>query len=162
MSRSPLTQGSRHLPPWLIFDVSRRAMRLLYPIMFLLCLMVVGCSQPSVTPPTETPRRESGVLLLDNRGGFSHAGRRIVLRADGSYTDTTYTDVIGDEHTKRGVYTLNPERTHLLLSPEGSASQELFRVDYSGQQYWVRESDRERITQPSESWLRQISVRVVP
>ena len=132
-------------------------MRLLRPVSVLICLLVVGCSHPSATPHVE-----SGVLLLDNRGGFSHAGRRIALRTDGSYTDTTYTDVIGDEHTKRGHYTLNPERTLLVLSPEGGASQELFRVDYGGQQYWVRESDRERITQPSESWLRQISVRVVP
>lgn len=139
--------------------VSRRAMRLFQPVAFLFCLLVVGCSQPQ---PSATPHRESGVLLLDNRGGFSHAGRRIALRADGSYADTTYTDVIGDEHTKKGHYTLNPERTLLVLSPEGGASQELFRVDYSGQQYWVREADRERITQPSQSWLRQISVRVVP
>jgi len=136
--------------------VSHRVMRLLQPVVFLFCLLVVGCSHPSATPP-----RESGVLLLDNRGGFSHAGRRIALRPDGSYTDTAYTDVIGDEHTKTGHYTLNPERTRLVLSPEDGASQELFRVDYGGQQYWVRESDRQRITQPSESWLRQISVRVV-
>lgn len=101
-------------------------------------------------------------MQLDNHGGFSHAGRRIVLRSDGSYTDTAYTDVIGDEHTKAGHYVLTAERTQLVLSPDGDVSQELFRVDYSGQQYWVRESDRERITQPSESWLRQISVRVVP
>jgi hypothetical protein len=101
-------------------------------------------------------------LLLDNRGGYSHAGRRIVLRPDGSYTDATYTDVIGDEQTKRGHYTLNPERTHLILLSQSGEGQDLFRVDYGGQQYWVREADRERIKQPSESWLRQISVRVVP
>jgi hypothetical protein len=107
-------------------------------------------------------QRESAMMMLDNRGGFSHAGRRIALRADGSYTDTTYTDVVGDEHTKTGHYVLNSEKTHLVLSPDGGASQELFRVDYGGKQYWVHEADRERITQPSESWLRQISVRVVP
>jgi hypothetical protein len=101
-------------------------------------------------------------LVLDNRGGFSHGGRRIALRADGGYTDTSYTDVIGDEHTKHGYYTLNPERTRLILSADSGTSNELFRVDYRGQQYWVRESDRERITQPSESWLRQVSVRIVP
>jgi len=131
-------------------------MRLLRPVSVLICLLVVGCSHPSATP-----HRERGVLLLDNRGGFSHAGRSIALPTDGSYADTTYTDVIGDEHTKIGHYTLNPERTLLVLSPASGASQELFRVDYGGQQYWVREADRERITQPSESWLRQISVRVV-
>src|SRR3954469_13918565 len=113
-------------------------MRLLHSVAFLFFLLVVGCSQPS-----RTIRRESGVLLLDNRGGFSHAGRRIALRTDGSYTATTYTDVIGDEHTKRGRYTLNPERTHLILSPQSDEAQDLFRVDYGGQQYWVREADRE-------------------
>ena len=72
-------------------------MRLLQPLAFLICLLVVSCSHPSATQ-----HRESGILLLDNRGGFSHAGRRIALRADGSYTDTTYTDVIGEEHTTIG------------------------------------------------------------
>jgi hypothetical protein len=137
--------------------VSRRAMRVLLSVSLLICLLAVGCSHPSATP-----NRETGDLLLDNRGGFSHAGRRIVLRADGAYADTTYTDVLGDERTKYGRYTMNPERTHLMLSPEGGASQELFRVAYRDQQYWVRESERERITLPGESWLRQISVRVVP
>jgi hypothetical protein len=132
-------------------------MRLLQPVAFLFCLLVAGCSHPSATS-----HRESGVLLLDNRGGFSHAGRRIALRADGSYTDTTYTDVIGDGHTKKGHYTFNSERTHLILSPQSGEAQDLIRVDYGGQQYWVQEADRERITKSSESWLRQISVRVVP
>ena len=112
--------------------------------------------------PSSIPKGESISLLLDNHGGFSHAGRRIALRADGSYTDTTYTDVAGNEHSERGHYTLNPDRTHLVLSPDGDASQELFRVDYGEHQYWVRGADRERIEQPSESWLRQISVRVLP
>ena len=100
-------------------------------------------------------------MLLDNRGGFSHAGRRIALRSDGSYTDTAYSDVVGHEHTTTGHYTLNPERTQLILSPQAGEAQELFRVDYGGQQYWVRETDRERIIQRGESWLRQTSVRVV-
>lgn len=142
---------------WLSETVSRRAMRLLQPVALLICVLMVGCSHPSATQ-----RRESVVLLLDNHGGFSHAGRRIALRVDGSYIDTAYTDVIGDEHTTRGLYTLNQERTHLILSTGGSASQELFRIDYGGQQYWVREADRERVTQLSESWLRQISVRSIP
>ena len=89
--------------------VSRRAMRLVQPVAFLICMLVVGCSHPSATP-----HRESGVLLLDNRGGFSHDGRRIALRADGSYTDTNYTDVIGTEHTKKGRYTFRA-KTMLLL-----------------------------------------------
>ena len=83
------------------------------------------------------------------------------MLTNGGYTDTTYTDVVGDEHTKRGRYTLNAERTHLILSPDGGEKQELYRVDYAGQQYWVRQADRERIADSSEAWLRQISVRVV-
>jgi hypothetical protein len=100
-------------------------------------------------------------MLLDNQGGFTHAGRRIALRADGSYTDTTYTDA-GVEPSKSGRYTLNSERTHLTLSPNGGKIEYLYRVDYGGQQYWVREGDRERITQSGEASLRQTSVRVVP
>jgi hypothetical protein len=108
------------------------------------------------------PQQESGVTRLDNRGGFSHAGRRVALRSDGSYTDTRYTDVVGNERTTAGRYTLDMERRHLTLSPERGEVQHLYRVDYSGQQYWVRADERARITQASESWLRQISLRVVP
>jgi len=104
----------------------------------------------------------SPIVVGGTTVGFSHGGRRIALRNDGSYMDTIYTDVIGDEHTKRGNYTLNTEKTYLVLKPEGGTSQELFRVDYDGQQYWVPETDRDRITQPSESWLRQSSIKVVP
>jgi hypothetical protein len=108
-----------------------------------------------------TPHRDSAVLLLDNHGGFTHAGRRITLRSDGSYTDTTYTDT-GVETAKNGRYTLNPERTHLVLSPEGGKTEHLYPVDYGGKQYWVREAERERVSQPAEASLRQISLRVDP
>ena len=145
-------------------------MRLLQPLAVLICLLVPTCSHPSTTvsllsrtlPADHQSARESSVLLLDNRGGYSYVGRRIALHNDGTYTDTTYTDAIGGEHTQKGHYTLNPERTHLTLSPQSGAAQDLFRVNHGGQQYWVREADRERITQPSESRLRQTSVRVVP
>jgi len=132
-------------------------MDILKPLTLLICVLVVGCAQRGFPP-----HRDSDILLLDNRGGFSHAGRRIILRADGNYTDTAYTDVVGGEDTKRGRYILNPERTHLVLSPEEGETPDLYRVDFGGEQYWVREADRERITQPTESWLRQISVRDVP
>ncbi len=117
----------------------------------LICALIAGCAH-----------RENGAVLLDNRGGFSHAGRRIPLRADGSYTDTAYTDAVGGERAKRGRYTLNAERTHLVLSSEVGEAQHLYRVDYRGQQYWVRDDDRTRIVQSGEDWLRQISLRVVP
>jgi hypothetical protein len=108
------------------------------------------------------PQQESGVIRLDNRGGFSHAGRRVALLSDGSYRDTRYTDVVRDERTTAGHYTFDAEERHLTLSPERGEVQHLYRVDYGGQQYWVRTDERARITQSSESWLRQISLRVVP
>jgi hypothetical protein len=133
-------------------------------VTFLVCALVVGCSQPSVKPRSNRPvlLLDRAVLLLDNHGGVGHSGRRIELRTDGSYTDTIYSDFVGDEHTKAGHYALNPERTHLMLSPEGGETQDLYRVDYDGKQYWVREVDRRRITKSSESWLRQVSLRAVP
>jgi hypothetical protein len=117
-------------------------------------VVLTGCSS--------RPQQESGVTRLDNRGGFSHEGRRVALRSDGSYTDTRYTDVVGDERTTAGRYTLDLEQRHLTLSPERGNVQHLSRVDYSGQQYWVRADERARITQSREPWLRQISLRVVP
>jgi hypothetical protein len=100
------------------------------------------------------------MLLLDNHGGYSHAGRRIALHSDGTFTDTRYTDVVGDERANRGVYTLNDEKTHLTLSPARGEAEHLYRVDCSHQQYWVQEQDRSRITESGQSWLRQISLRV--
>ena len=170
MNLSGALAHRRPPPPAHDSDFNRRAMRLLHVIAVPICLLVLGCSHPSTTgsllsrtlPADHQSARESSVLLLDNRGGYSHVGRRIALHEDGSYADTTYTDAIEGEHTKNGHYTLNPERTHLILSPQSGAAQDLFRVNHGGQQYWVREADRERITQPSESRLRQTSVRVVP
>jgi hypothetical protein len=133
-------------------------MRIFHTLLYLFCFaLVVGCTQQSITP-----HRESTALLLDNHGGYSHAGRRIALLLDGSYTDTTYTDVVGDEHAKTGRYTLNAERTLLTLTPTHGEMQHLYRIDYGGQQYWVRDGERERITQSGEAQLRQISLTVVP
>jgi hypothetical protein len=121
---------------------------LLQTVIFLLCVLALGCA------PTHK-------VMLDNRGGISHAGRRIALLANGSYTDTHYTDALGHDRTERGRYTLNAEKTHLVLSPERGEKQNLYRVDYGGQQYWVREGERDGITQSGEFWLRQVSLRVV-
>lgn len=124
-------------------------MRALHPLVSLLCcVLLLGCSSGSV------------VLLLDNHGGFTHGGRRIELYSDGSYSDTRYTDVVGLESVEHGVYTLNHEKTHLILSSASGEAEHLYRVDYSRQQYWVHEEDRLRITQSGESSLRQISLRV--
>jgi len=43
--------------------------------------------------------------LLDNQGGFSHAGRRLELHPGSSYTEIRYTDVIGDARKTSGGYT---------------------------------------------------------
>ena len=127
-------------------------MRALLVIAF--AVILTGCISRS--------QQESGVTRLDNRGGFSHAGRRVALRPDGSFTDTRYTDVVGGERTTAGRYTLDAEQRHLTLSPERGEVQHLYRVDYSGEQYWVRADERAGIAQSSESWQRQISLRVVP
>ena len=133
-------------------------MRIFHPLFYLSCYMfVAGCTQPG-----ETRKPDSAMMLLDNHGGYSHAGRRITLHSDGSYTDTTYTDVVGAERAKSGRYTLNAERTLLILSPVGGETQNLYRIDFDGEQYWVHEDERGRITQSSEARLRQISLRVSP
>ncbi|MCE9591447.1 MAG: hypothetical protein K8S99_13080 [Planctomycetes bacterium] len=116
------------------------------------CALIVGCTQ----------RSENAGLLLDNHGGISHSGRWIELRADGSYTDTAYTDVPGDQHSATGRYTFNADRTLLTMTPERGETEHLYRIDYRAQQYWVHDDERERITRPGETWLRQVSLRVVP
>ena len=120
---------------------------------------LTACSTPQ---PSATQHREPGVVLLDNHGGFSHGGHRIELHPDGSYNQSTYSDVIGDDHTKHGRYTLTGERTLLTLSPHRGGAQRLYRVDYRGKQYWVRADERTRITKSDEDWLRQVSLRVIP
>ena len=81
------------------------------------------------------------------------------MQADGSYTDTRYTDVIGDQKTERGTCAFDPEKRHLTLSPTQGKAETLFRVDYRGQQYWVREQDMQRVADPADAWFRQISLR---
>ncbi len=133
-----------------------RTLRAFQSLLYLFCCIVlVGCTQ------RVTSHRKTAVLLLDNHGGVTHGGRRIEVRADGSYMDTSYADP-GAETAKNGRSTLNPERTQLVLSPDGGKTERLYRVDYDGQQYWVHEAERERITQAGEASLRQVSVRGVP
>lgn len=68
-------------------------------------------------------------MLFDNHDGLSFSARRIALRADGSYADMHYTDVVGHERVKRGVYSLDAEKTHLPLSPKGGQTEHLYHVD---------------------------------
>lgn len=134
--------------------VDCRTMRLLF---YLLCsALMVGCTQKSTAP-----RDEGALPLLDNHGGFAHSGRRVTLFPDGSYSDTTYTDVVDAKSmtTTRGVYTLDADRTHLTLRPERGEVEHLYRVDYCRCQYWVHDQERHRITESKETWLRQTSLR---
>jgi hypothetical protein len=136
--------------------VGRRTKGSLRLLLYLLCAALpVGCTQKSTAPPADgTPP------LLDNHGGFSHGGRRVVLLPDGSYSDTTYTDVLDAKPTMtRGVYTLSADRMHLILTPESGAAEHLYRVDYRQEQYWVHEEDQHRVTEASETELRQSSLR---
>jgi hypothetical protein len=100
-------------------------------------------------------------ILFDNHGGYSHAGRRVLLRPDGSYTDTAYTDVVGNERVKTGRYIFTAERTHVILIPQKGVAEDLFRVDHEAVQYWVAAADRERIPKADELRLRQISLRFI-
>jgi hypothetical protein len=130
-------------------------MRTLQPLSYVLCcVLLVECIQP-----TSVLHAEGVLLLLDNDGGYSHAGRRVALRPDGSYTDTRYTDVVGHDQVKQGVYTLNDEESHLKLSPPGGVVEQLYRVDFDHHQYWVHEQELHRIAEPNEVRLRQISLR---
>jgi hypothetical protein len=105
------------------------------------------------------PSDVSASVVLDNHGGFSHAGRRVALQADGSYTDTSYTDVIGDQKTKRGTYAFNSEKRHLTLSPTQGKPETLCRIDYRDQWYWVQEQNVQRVTDPGDAWFRHISMK---
>jgi hypothetical protein len=122
-------------------------------LLITLAIFVTGC--------TSLSHQENGVTRLDNRGGFAHAGRRVTLKPDGSFTDLRYTDVIRDESATTGRYTLDSERRHLTLSPEGGEVEHLYRVDYRRQQYWVHADERAHIAQTGESYLRRISLRIV-
>lgn len=81
------------------------------------------------------------------------------MLADSTYTDTRYTDVVGDQKTQRGTYAFAREKTRLTLSPTQGNPETLCRVDYRGQQYWVPEQDTQRVADPADARFRQISLR---
>jgi hypothetical protein len=116
--------------------------------------LMIGCAQHAFPPSSH----ESDALVLDNHGGYSHAGRRVALRPDGSYTDTRYTDVIGDEKVQRGHYSFDAEKTRLVLSPERGKAERLYRVNYGSRQYWVHEQNQRRIGDSGDAWFRQVSL----
>jgi hypothetical protein len=130
-------------------------MRFIQPLIPLVCFgLMIGCAQHASPPPS----RESNALVLDNHGGYSHAGRRVALRPDGSYTDTRYTDFIGDEKVQRGHYNFDAEKTRLVLSPQRGDAERLYRVDYGSRQYWVHEQKQRRIGDAGDAWFRQVSL----
>jgi hypothetical protein len=122
--------------------------------------LIVGCAHrtPSSSDGS-APTTGSASTILDNHGGFSHAGRRLGLQPDGSYTDTRYTDIVGDQKAERGTYAFDPNKRRLTLSPRAGEPETLWRVDYRGRQYWVREQDKQRVLDPADNWFRQISLR---
>ena len=100
-------------------------------------------------PPPET------ILTLNNFGGYSHPGRRVVVFADGHCADVSYTDVIGTESSRRRSCTLDPQAGRLSLDN----SEQLLRTDHEGKEYWVHEQEARRIGLPGEQRLRQTSLR---
>jgi hypothetical protein len=141
--------------------VGLKSMRAILAMVLVTCGLVVGCAHrsPQHSSAGSLPSDVSAFVILDNHGGYSHAGRRVALQADGSYTDTNYTDAVGDQKTERGTYAFDPEKRHLTLSPTQGRTETLCRVDYRGQQYWVREHDVQRVADLADAWFRQISLR---
>jgi hypothetical protein len=101
------------------------------------------------------PAKRETVLTVDNFGGFSHLGRRVVVFADGGCADATYTDVQGHETSRACSCTLDRRAGRLTLD----GSERLLRIEHQGQDYWVHEDDAERIKRPGEDYLRQTSLR---
>ena len=131
-------------------------MRFVQSLLAFLCYgLMVGCAHHASAPSSDGDTS----IVLDNHGGYSHPGRRVALRRDGSYTDTRYTDVVGDQRVEGGLYGFDAEKRQLTLSPRRGDAEHLYRVDYHGQRTWVREQDRQRITDRADAWFRQISLR---
>lgn len=136
--------------------VRLKPMRFVQSLLALLCCgLMASCAQRASAPSSDG----GASVVLDNHGGYSHAGRRVALRPDGSYADTRYTDVVGDQRVEGGLYTFDAVKRHLTLAPKHGEAEHLCRVDYGSKQYWVREQDRQRTTDPADAWFRQISLR---
>lgn len=124
-------------------------------LVLLYCGLMGSCAHRASSPSSDT----RAFVVLDNHGGYSHAGRRINLRPDDNYTDISYTDVVGQQRVEGGLYKLDAENMRLTLAPMHGEVERLYRVDYGSQHYWVHEKDRQRITDPAEAWFRQESLR---
>ena len=121
-------------------------------------LVLVGCVSPHPTGnPTRPAHRDDRILLLDNSGGYSHAGRQIELLEGGNVIETRYTDVIGDQTVRRGRYVLDRDVLDLRFGDRGN--QQLRRVPYGNEIYWVYPNEVEKIALPENTWLRQTSLK---
>lgn len=129
------------------------------PLLAFSVILMTGCasSPHERRPPGEAPVRENRILLLDNGGGYSHAGRRIELIRGGTVIDTFYTDIIGDERARRGTFELADGILNLKFGDRGN--QRLTRVSYGSETYWVYPNEVELIPVPSNSMLRQTSLK---
>ena len=128
-----------------------------YPFI-LIAALLVGCTTRS--PDNKPATASSGpdhILLLDNAGGFSHAGRRIELLADGTVIDIRYTDSIGDEIESRGTYQRSDGVLNLRFGDRGN--QRLIRVQLGGDTCWVYPGEVEELREPESSRLRQTSLK---
>jgi len=118
------------------------------------CLLLGGCAWQN-----NTPHPGAGSRILDNHGGLSHPGRRIVLRMDGTYVETKYSDVVGDASRRWGTYSFDSSQTRLSIQCDCGEHDVLNRVDYKGVHYWVQDKEMVRITNPAETLFRQVSLR---
>ena len=104
--------------------------------------------------------RRSPRLVLDNRGGYSHAGRALLLDPDGTFTEILYDCDLDNQEAHKGTYSLNRQRTHLRLFTNPTTVEDLYRITFLGKWYWVQAEDRERASKFGERWLRRTSLRV--
>ena len=126
-------------------------------VMIAVGISLSGCASPRRQPPTKPPPRKDRILLLDNSGGYSHAGRRVELLRDGGVIDTQYTDVIGGENGRKGRYTIEGDVLDLRFGDRGN--QRLMRVSYDNDIYWVYRNEVAKIVLPESTLLRQTALK---
>jgi hypothetical protein len=121
-------------------------------------VVMAGCvSHQRPHPPSKPVQREGRILLLDNSGGYSHAGRRIELLDNGDLIETDYTDVIGSGRERKGSYILKGDELRIRFGDRGD--QRLIRVSYGDQIYWVYPNEVEEIALAKNARLRQTSLK---
>ena len=120
----------------------------------LCCALLNNCAATS-----DALRQKEGWLILETHGGDSQTGRRIVLWANGTYVDTKYGGVVGDQSRMWGTYSFDASQERLTIRCDCGEHEVLYRVDYKGWRYWVSEQDRIRIAVPAENQFREMSLR---